>query len=106
MSKNGWAAVYWPVILPTSAVDKNKSPLFWKNGVSAGRTTEVNLSVCGASFCSNAALAWAYVGFRVLHSLVQATWNRVAVRFLLFLLSSLALVALTLHALIALFAIH
>jgi hypothetical protein len=51
----------------------------------------------------NAGIAWAYVGFRVLHSIVQATWNRVSVRFLLFLLSSLALVALTLHALIALF---
>jgi hypothetical protein len=52
----------------------------------------------------NAALAWAYVGLRVLHSLVQATWNRVAVRFVLFMLSSLALIALTLHAAIALFA--
>jgi hypothetical protein len=46
----------------------------------------------------NLVLAWAYVGLRVAHSLVQATTNVVRVRFALFLLSSLALVALTVHA--------
>ena len=39
-------------------------------------------------------LAWAYVVLRVLHSLVQATINVVAYRFLLFALSSLALMGL------------
>jgi hypothetical protein len=34
----------------------------------------------------------------VLHSLVQASFNKVAVRFSLFVLSTLALAALTLHA--------
>lgn len=43
-------------------------------------------------------LAWAYVALRVLHSLVQATWNVVRVRFAVFALASLCLVALTLHA--------
>ena len=43
-------------------------------------------------------LAWAYVALRVLHSIVQATWNRVVVRFAIFVLASLCLVALTLHA--------
>lgn len=46
-------------------------------------------------------LAWAYVLLRIGHSLVQATFNKVSVRFLLFLLSTLALVALTVHAGIA-----
>jgi hypothetical protein len=46
----------------------------------------------------NAKMAWAYVGLRILHSLVQATFNRVAVRFLLFALSTLVLIALTFHA--------
>ena len=46
----------------------------------------------------NLALAWVYVGLRIAHSLVQAIFNRVLVRFLLFLLSSLALVGLTIHA--------
>ena len=40
-------------------------------------------------------LAWAYVGLRILHSLVQATTNVVAHRFLLFALASLVLIALT-----------
>ncbi|HYD37548.1 MAG TPA: MAPEG family protein, partial [Allosphingosinicella sp.] len=39
-------------------------------------------------------LAWAYVGLRVVHSLVQTTVNVVAYRFLLFALSSLALIGL------------
>ena len=43
-------------------------------------------------------LAWGYVGFRVLHSLVQATVNIVKYRLLLFLLGSLCLVGLTVHA--------
>lgn len=51
----------------------------------------------------NTLLAWAYVGFRVLHSIVQATVNRVIVRFALFALSSLTLMALILHAGIAVF---
>ena len=63
----------------------------------------ITLVLLGQGSGVNAALAWAYVVLRILHSLVQATWNRVAVRFVLFMLSSLALIALTLHAAIALF---
>jgi len=51
----------------------------------------------------NAQLAWAYVVLRILHSLWQATVNTIPVRFLLFILSSLFLVALTVHALMAVF---
>jgi len=43
-------------------------------------------------------LAWGYVVFRVLHSLVQVTVNVVKYRFALFLLGSLALIGLTVHA--------
>ncbi len=43
-------------------------------------------------------LAWGYVGFRVLHSLVQGTGNIVAYRFSLFFLASLCLLGLTVHA--------
>ena|SRR5579884_3881649 len=52
----------------------------------------------------NVYLAWGYVGFRVLHSLVQATVNVVTYRFLLFILASLCLLGLTTHA--AIFLIH
>ncbi|MEO6432780.1 MAG: MAPEG family protein [Sphingomicrobium sp.] len=47
----------------------------------------------------NVWLAWAYVGLRILHSLVQATVNIVMPwRFGLFFLSTLCLLALTVHA--------
>jgi hypothetical protein len=40
-------------------------------------------------------LAWAYVTLRVVHSLVQATVNRIVVRFTIFMLASLLLVVFT-----------
>ena len=43
--------------------------------------------------------AWIYVGLRILHSVWQATVNVVSVRFLLFLLSTLALIWLAVRAL-------
>ena len=61
------------------------------------------LAIIGQGDGMNAFLAWIYVGLRVIHSLVQVTANRVAVRFALFALSSLVLMALILHAAIAVF---
>jgi hypothetical protein len=52
----------------------------------------------GGAYQLNLILAWAYVILRVLHSLIQATSNVVAWRFLVFNLASLVLLALTLHA--------
>ena len=46
----------------------------------------------------NLILAWVYVGLRVLHSLVQTTVNIVIYRTILWILSSLALIALTVQA--------
>ncbi len=65
--------------------------------------TVIILGVMGQGGGLNLQLAWAYVGLRILHSIVQATWNRVAVRFTIFCLSTVALLALALHAAIALF---
>jgi len=45
--------------------------------------------------------AWAYLGLRVLHSLVQATFNKVALRFLLFALSWVALGIMIVRELLA-----
>ena len=61
------------------------------------------LAIVGQGDGLNATLGWAYVGLRVLHSLFQALVNRVAVRFLIFVLSSLVLIALVVHAAIAVF---
>lgn len=52
----------------------------------------------GQSHEVNVALAWAYVASRVVHSLVQATVNIVMLRFVIFAIGSLILMALTLHA--------
>src|SRR5687768_14546183 len=52
----------------------------------------------GGDVWINVLLAWLYVGFRVLHSLIQATANIVIWRFLAFLSASLCLLGLTVHA--------
>ena len=48
----------------------------------------------GAADATNVALAWAYVAVRVVHSLVQATRNPIPIRFAVFTLGSLLLMAL------------
>ncbi len=58
----------------------------------------LSLALLGAGSGTNAALAWAYFASRVIHSLVQATFNKIEVRFGLFVLSSLILIALTVNA--------
>ena len=61
------------------------------------------LAIVGQGDGLNATLGWIYVALRVLHSLVQATVNKVMVRFGLFALSSLVLIALVVHAAMAVF---
>ncbi|WP_370187126.1 MAPEG family protein [Qipengyuania sp.] len=56
------------------------------------------LALAGQGDGMNALLAWIYVGLRIIHSLVQVTANVVMVRFILFALSSLVLIALIFHA--------
>lgn len=46
-------------------------------------------------------LAWAYTGLRIVHSLWQILVNKLPVRFTLFLLSTLVLLALAVRAVIA-----
>ena len=60
--------------------------------------TVVILGVIGQGDGINLQLAWGYVVLRIAHSIVQATWNRVAVRFTLFSLSTAALLLLALDA--------
>jgi hypothetical protein len=50
-------------------------------------------------------VAWAYVALRVVHSLVQATVNHIPARFLVFMLSSLCLMALIVMAARVVFAV-
>lgn len=58
----------------------------------------LTLALTGGGDGLNAQIAWAYVILRVIHSLVQATVNRIIIRFAIFVLSTLCLIALTVHA--------
>src|SRR3954470_17259243 len=58
----------------------------------------LSLAVLGQGSGVNATLAWAYLGLRVAHSLLQALWNNINARFSLFALSAFVLMALTFNA--------
>ena len=64
------------------------------------------LAMVGWGDGMNALLAWIYVGLRIIHSVVQVTANKVMVRFVLFALSSVVLIALIFHAAVWAFDIH
>lgn len=53
------------------------------------------LQISGHADSLQVALAWTYVGLRVVHSVVQATVNVILVRFSIFALSSLVLTGMT-----------
>ena len=61
------------------------------------------LSFYGWNDPATVAFAWAYVVLRIAHSVVQATINRIRYRFALFLLATLALSGLIVHAALAAF---
>ena len=63
----------------------------------------LTLAFVGEGSGLNAWLTWAYVGIRVVHSLVQATTNIIMVRFLIFVVGSLVLLALAIQAALAVF---
>jgi hypothetical protein len=59
--------------------------------------------LAGHSDTFNIYLAWTYVGLRVLHTLIQCTVNNVTMRFSVFALSTLALMAMVAREVVALF---
>jgi hypothetical protein len=61
------------------------------------------LALLGEGDGLNAQIAWVYVALRIIHSLFQAMVNKVMPRFALFAASSLALIALVVHLLVAVF---
>lgn len=58
----------------------------------------ITLAIVGAGDGINAQLGWAYVALRVVHSVIQATVNKVMLRFLIFAISSFVLMALVFRA--------
>ena len=63
----------------------------------------LSLAVLGDTTSITLGLGWAYVALRVVHSLVQTLINKIEVRFALFALSSLVLIALTIRAALLVF---
>ena len=66
----------------------------------------LTLALLNAGSGLNAGLAWAYVALRIAHSIVQAVFNVVMVRFALFAAASLVLLAMTLRAAWILFVVR
>jgi hypothetical protein len=58
----------------------------------------LTLALLGFGGGINLYLAWGYVAFRIVHSLIQATANVVLYRFITFNLASFCLLGLTVHA--------
>lgn len=58
----------------------------------------LTLALLEAGTGLNTTLAWCYVCLRVVHTLIQALWNKIEVRFGVFFLSSLVLIALVVRA--------
>jgi hypothetical protein len=61
------------------------------------------VALTGGATAATLNLAWMYVGSRIVHSLVQATVNKVVVRFTVFAFGSLVLVCITVRELIRIF---
>jgi hypothetical protein len=66
----------------------------------------IALVLLGAGGGLNATLAWIYVAFRIVHSLVQVTINRVVVRFALHFIGTIPLLMLAVHTAFAAFGSH
>jgi uncharacterized MAPEG superfamily protein len=63
--------------------------------------TVMILAIAGAVTPMLVSFAWGYTIIRIMHSLWQATINKVSIRFVLFLLSTICLTVLAVHALLA-----
>ena len=94
----GWTAARVETTLPPNVQWKAHNYNHLHEAPTLFYAVALVLALIGQGDGINATIAWIYVGLRVAHSVWQATINRVWVRFALFALSSLALMALILHA--------
>lgn len=62
----------------------------------------ISIALIGEGSGVNLYLAWAYVVIRIIHSLVQVLINSIEIRFALFALSNIPLIALSYNAVMAL----
>ena len=99
----GWTGAMLEGLLPKEVQWKAHNYNHLHEAPTVFYAVALSLALIGQGDGLNAKIAWAYVGLRIAHSIWHATVNKVAVRFLLFALSSLALIALTLHLILAAF---
>ena len=99
----GWTGAMLENILPREVQWKAHNYNHLHEAPTVFYAVALALAMIGAGDGLNAKIAWAYVGLRIVHSIYQSTINRVPLRFILFALSSLCLIALCLHLLLALY---
>ena len=99
----GWTGAMLENILPREVQWKAHNYNHLHEAPTVFYAVALALAMIGQGDGMNATIAWIYVGLRIVHSVFQATINKVMPRFVLFALSSLALIALCLHLLLALY---
>lgn len=99
----GWTGAMLENILPREVQWKAHNYNHLHEAPTVFYAVALALAMIGSGDGTNAKIAWIYVALRIVHSIFQATVNKVAPRFILFALSSLALFALCLHLLLALY---
>lgn len=99
----GWTGAMLEGLLPKAVQWKAHNYNHLHEAPTVFYAVALSLALIGQGDGLNAKIAWAYVALRIAHSIWHATVNKVAVRFLLFALSSLALIALSLHLILAVF---
>ena len=99
----GWTGAKLEALLPRAVQWKAHNYNHLHEAPTVFYAVALALAIIGQGDGLNAKIAWAYVALRIVHSVFQATVNKVMPRFILFALSSLCLFALTLHLLLGVF---
>lgn len=94
----GWTGAMLEQILPPQVQWKAHNYNHLHEAPTVFYAVALTLAIVGEGDGANATIAWAYVVLRITHSIWQATVNKVMPRFILFAMSTLALIALVLHA--------
>ena len=97
----GWTGAMLEELLPRQVQWKAHNYNHLHEAPTVFYAVAIVLAIVGQGDGLNAALGWAYVAIRIVHSVFQATVNKVVPRFLIFVLSSLVLMALIVRVTIA-----
>lgn len=98
LSKAGTRGPDLELVLPESANWKSHNYTHLMEQPTVFYAAVIILALAGSGDGINTTLAWGYAVLRILHSMWQATVNKLPVRMLLFTTSSLCLIALAINA--------